>query len=867
MNKKVVFRRLFLYTNFQKIELLSYLKIKMKLKGFLLLLLMFPFILLGQKKEGIIYGKITDDSNKILEFVNIAVTGLPQGVSSNFHGEYSLTLPADTILEIVYSFIGYEQKKIQIKLKSGEERKVDVTLNYISTTLPDAVISDRQIKSVTITHLDVRKVTLTPGSGSGGIEDLVKTLPGVSSTNELSSQYNVRGGNFDENLIYINGIEIYKPFLVGSGQQEGMSVINTHLVSNIDFSAGGFSAEYGDKLSSVLNITYKKPLLPASSLSLSFLGAEAHTEGTAIKHRLSYLIGARYKNTKYILGKMETKGTYQPNFTDVQGILTYNISTRWEISAFGYYSRNSYNMIPKTRQTDFGNIQEAYRLTIYFDGKEASNYNVGLGAFTLNFSPNENLNLKLIVSTYSAMEAENYDIQGQYWIGQLETNPGNEQFGNVITSQGIGTYIEHARNDFYSQVFNIDHKGAYKHNIYTLKWGLRYQYQNFDDKINEWNMMDSAGYSLPHPHDSIGSPHPPHDPFEIKYLSNGHNILYINNLDAYLHNEWSFDTKKDNIVTFSLGLRANYWGYNGKINISPRAGLAYKPSCNKDMTFRLSGGIYVQPPFYRELRMFDGSIVSPDKASTQKSYQLVLSHEYNFKAWGRPFILTSEIYYKYLKDIIPYEIDNIRIRYYADQKATGYTTGIDFRLNGEFVKGIESWASLSFMKSVENIKYYLDSNENILSQSDINNGATYVRDTIIRGIPRPSNQRINFSIFFQDYVPYIPSFKVNLKLIFGTGLPFGAPYSERYQQIKKMSPYRRVDIGFSKQLISEKTIFKKGNPLKYIKNCWISFEIFNLLGINNVSSYMWITDIYNTQYAVPNYLTPRQLNLKLIMEF
>lgn len=839
----------------------------MKLRHTLLILLMIPFVLFAQKDVSMIYGKVIDNKNNVIELVNIAVMGTSYGTSSNSRGQYELILPADTTLEVVYSFIGYQQETKTVKLRSGEKLKLDVVMQSMSTMLPDAVVSDRQINSATITRIDARKIDFVPSGGAGGVEDLVKTLPGVSSTNELSSQYNVRGGNFDENLIYINGIEIYKPFLVGSGQQEGLSTINPKLVSNIDFSAGGFSAEYGDKLSSALDITYKKPLLPAASLSLSFLGAEAHAEGTVAGNRLSYLLGVRYKNNKYVLGGMETKGTYQPNFTDFQGLLSYNISPRLEISAFGYFSRNNYMMIPETRETDFGNIQASYRLKVYFDGKESSNYDLGVGAITLNYSPNEDLNMKLIASTYSAMESENYDIQGQYWIGLLETNPGSEQSGDVISNQGVGTYIEHARNDFYSQVFNIDHKGAYKNDMFTLKWGARYQHQHFDDFINEWEMVDSAGFSLPHPADSIGSHNPPHPLFEIQHLSKAHNILDINNIDGFVHNEWTFNAENADIITLSLGLRANYWGYNKKVNVSPRAGVAYKPGWNNNMLFRLSGGVYVQPPFYRELRMFDGSLVSPEKASTQKSYQVVFTHEYNFKAWDRPFVLTSELYYKYLKDIIPYEVDNIRIRYYADQRATGYATGLDLRLNGEFVKGIESWASLSIMKSAENIKYFLSANGNILSQTQVDNGAEYVCDTIIKGIPRPSDQRINFSLFFQDYLPYIPSFKVNLKLVFGTGMPFGTPYGERYTQKMRMSAYRRVDIGFSKQLISESTSFKKGNPLSYIKNCWISLEVFNLLGIDNVSSYMWVTDVYNIQYAVPNYLTPRQINLKLNVEF
>ena len=398
---------------------------------------------------------------------------------------------------------------------------------------------------------------------------------------------------------------------------------------------------------------------------------------------------------------------------------------------------------------------------------------------------------------------------------------------------------------------------------------MRYQHQLFDDIMNEWDMVDSAGYTMPHVVDSILNPNNPmQTPLELKNVAKGHNELQINNLDGYLQNSWQFENEKGNIWVLTAGLRANYWGYNGKVYVSPRAGVAFQPYQHPNMTFRLSGGVYMQTPFYREIRMFDGSLVGRDKADVQKSYQVVLGHEYQFKAWDRPFVLTSEIYYKYLKDIIPYEVDNIRIRYYADQKATGHAYGLDMKVNGEFVKGIESWASMSIMRTTENIQYFIDANGHIISQTAVNNGADYVRDTIISGIPRPSDQRINFAIFFQDYLPMIPSFKVNLKLIFGTGLPFGPSEGERYQQKYRTPHYRRVDLGFSKQLISDETSFRNPkNPLNYIRNCWISLEVFNLLGVNNVSSYMWVTDVYNIQYAVPNYLTNRQLNVKLIMEF
>lgn len=838
-------------------------------KLILFILLLLPSFAFAQKNGGVLYGKITDEDGKAVELVNVAVQNTPYGVVSDSRGSYSLTLPADTLINVVFSFIGYEEIRLELMLKPDEKRKHDVQMKVVSTMLPEMTVQDQSIKASTITRIDARETILLPTAGAGGVEDMVKTLAGVSSTNELSSQYNVRGGNFDENLIYVNGIEIYKPFLVGSGQQEGLSFINSRLISNIDFSAGGFSSEYGDKLSSVLDITYKKPTITAGSLTLSLLGAEAHAEGMAFKGKMSYLIGARYKNTQYLLGNMDTKGDYKPNFTDVQGLITYNVSPRFEITALGYYSRNSYLMVPTTRETDFGNLQASYRLKVYFDGQELSKYTTGLGAISLNFSPNEDLNLKLIASAYSAVESETYDIQGQYWIGLLETNPGSEEQGDVIANQGVGTYIEHARNAFFSRVVNLDHKGAYKYRDNVLKWGLRYQHQLFDDIINEWDMTDSAGYTQPHVIDSILNPNNPmQTPLELKNVANGHNILYVNNLDGYLQNSWQFENEKGNIWVLTAGLRANYWGYAGSVNVSPRAGIAYQPHKHPNMTFRLSGGVYVQPPFYRELRMFDGTLVSKDKASVQKSYQVVLGHEYKFQAWNRPFILTTELYYKYLKDIIPYEVDNIRIRYYADQKATGYATGLDIKINGEFVKGIESWASMSIMKTAENIQYFIDANGGILSQTQVNNGAEYVRDTIISGIPRPSDQRINFAIFFQDYLPLIPSFKVNLKLIFGTGLPFGPSESERYQQKNRMTPYRRVDLGFSKQLIGDATSFRNPrNPLNYIRNCWLSLEVFNLLGVNNVSSYMWVTDIYNIQYAVPNYLTNRQLNLKLIVEF
>lgn len=839
------------------------------LRRFFILIFLFPIILLAQNTANI-YGKITDERGKGLELVNVAIPGTSGGVTTDSRGNYNMTVPSDTTLNIAFSFIGYKQQNKVVSLKKDESLRVDMIMISIATVLPDAEVVDQRIQSTNLTKLNPRQATLLPSVAGGGIEDLIKTLPGVSSNNELSSQYTVRGGNFDENLVYVNGIEIYRPFLVSSGQQEGLSFINSQLVSNIEFSAGGFSAEYGDKLSSVLDITYKRPQETAASLNLNFLGAEMHVEGALAKNKFSYLVGARYKTTSYILNALDTKGSYKPNFTDVQTLLTYSFNKKWEISALGYYSRNFYKLIPESRQTDFGTYQEAFRLNIYFDGQEIDNYETGMGAITLNFKPHSELDLKLIASAYSTVESETYDIQSQYWIGKLETSMGDEQYGDVVQAQGVGTFIDHARNAFNASVINIDHKGTYTYSQNILKWGARYQHQEIDDHVQEWELIDSSGYTLPFPQNHIGSLNPPRPDLVLNNVSRSNNKLSLNNADAFIQNSWLFLDKNEGEFVLTVGMRANYWDYGKEINISPRLGMAYKPKWERNMVFRLSGGVYSQSPFYRELRKFDGSLFADTQS--QRSYQAVLGSDLNFKAWNRPFIFTTEVYYKYFDNLIPYEVDNVRIRYFADQQATGYAAGLDLRLNGEFVKGIDSWASLSLMRTEEDVKgdfysYYVNSEGERIT-SLIENQTIADTVTIFPGmIPRPSDQRLTFSILFQDYIPRYPTFRVHLRLVFGTRLPFGAPDSERYQQTIRMPSYRRVDVGFSKQLISEETKFKKNNPLKHVKNMWISLEVFNLLDINNTISYTWIKDINNLQYAVPNYLTPRQINLKLIAEF
>ncbi|MCR5644786.1 MAG: TonB-dependent receptor [Bacteroidales bacterium] len=815
----------------------------MRLKLTLVILCLLSFAASAQNlPTAVVYGKVTDEQSHPIEMANVVVTELLVGQTTNNRGAYELQLLCDTTLVINFSFVGYETKQVEVRLKRGEKRKLDVVLKSISTDLPDVVISQRAIDAASLTRLDAKQATLLPTMG-GGIENLIKTLPGVISNNELSSQYTVRGGNFDENLIYVNGIEIYRPFLVGSGQQEGLSFVNSRLVNNIEFSAGGFAVEYGDKMSSVLDVTYKKPRETAGSLTMSLLGAEAHVEGVTANDRFSYLVGARYKNTAIVLRMMDTKGNYRPNFTDAQALFNFKLNDKWDLSLLGYYSRNQYYLIPQSSSAEMGMINAVLRLDVYFEGQELDNYATGLGAATFEFKPNKDLSLKFIASAYSAYETETYDILGEYWLGQVETNLGSEQQGNVIANMGTGVYLNHARNSFYAQVYNLDHKGTKVNGQNVFKWGLRYQRQNIDDVVNEWNVVDSAGYNLPHPMDEPGTMPTQIPDIQLDVFYRSHNLLGINNIDGFVQQSLSFPVRNEGEIVVTGGLRANYWGYNKKVYVSPRAGIAYKPEIEgRDLVFRLSGGVYNQTPFYREIRNLDGSLYP--NADVQKSYQVILGSDFKFRAWGRPFILTSEAYYKYLKNVIPYDIDNVRIRYYADQKAKGYAMGLDFKINGEFVKGIDSWASLSLMRTREVI------------EGDTS-GWHY----------RPSNQLASFSLFFQDYIPFAPTWKVNLTLTFGTGMPVNDPVSEYYHPGKFYPPYRRVDIGFVKQLINEGSSFSKGNPLNYVKNMFVSVEVFNLLNISNTVSYTWVKDVYNRSWGINSYLTPRYVNLKLITEF
>jgi len=851
-------------------------------------ILIITFILLclnlfGQDKATI-FGKITDEKEQRIDLVNITIDGLPGGTITNKYGEYELEVPANENITILISYLGYKTEKINLNLKKGERKRLNKRLEPTATDLPDFEVTDDQIQKTNITRIDPKNVGLIP-SAADGIPALLKTLPGVSSRNELSSQYSVRGGNFDENLVYVNDIEVYRPVLVRSGQQEGLGFVNSSLVSSIVFSAGGFDAKYGDKMSSVLDIKYKKPNEFGGSFSLSLLGASAHLEGVAAKNRFSYLIGGRYKTNQYVLNSLQTKGDYQPSFADVQTLLSYDISKKVDISFLGNYARNSYKLVPSDRETDFGTLMDARRLKIYFDGQEVDLFKTYFGALSLGYQVHKELRLSFTTSAFQTVESETFDIQGQYWIGLLEGGLGDDEFDEVVQVQGVGTFLTHARNYLNASVYNFQHRGTHESDGNLLQWGFKLQHEIFDAKNNEWEMIDSAGYALPHYPDYPGytttqggdsiifyddTLPKPYYPIEFPGTMRTDTSFSSNRITGFVQNTWNFENDKRQIFLIG-GVRFNYSDLNKQFLVSPRITINLKPEWKKDIVFRFSTGYYYQPPFFKELRDMQGNIHTDVKA--QKSIHFVAGSDLDFFWGNRPFKFTTEMYYKYLDDLNPYEVDNVRIRYTAKNNAHGYAAGIDFKISGEFVRGIESWASMSIMKTMEDIEddFYYKYTEGGKTYIIDGEDATNIPEGAVKYepgyIPRPTDQRFSFSLFFQDYLPNNPTFKMHLNLLYASGLPFGPPNSPKYADTLRMPAYFRVDLGLSKQLISENSIMKPKNPFRFFKSLWISLEIFNLLQNSNTISYLWVKDIYNDEWAVPNYLTPRQLNVKLVARF
>lgn len=805
----------------------------------------------SQAQTARVKGIILNENKQPVEQVNVSAEG--KSTQTNVNGYYQLTIPAGKKVQVVFTHISLKRSTVNIELKPNEDYEFNVVMNDKAEQMGEVVITAKNRKRVQgITSLEPQVIRKIPGANAG-VENLLKSLPGVSSNNELSTQYAVRGGNYDENLVYVNEIEVYRPFLIRSGQQEGLSFTNTDLIQNVDFSAGGFQAKYGDKLSSVLDITYRRPTKFGASLDASYLGGAASVDLVSKNQKWTAITGVRYRDNSLLVKSQETQTNYRPTFADVQTYITYTPNTRWQHSFLGNISQNKYNYQPLTRQTNFGTIAEPIALQVFYEGQEKDKYQTLFGAYKGTFNINENFTLKFIGSAYHTQEQEYFDIFAQYALGQVDGNLGSESFGDVVYSRAIGTQLNHARNDLDALIVNAEVKGF--HDIqkkHQVEWGFKYTREDIRDRLIEWEVIDSAGFSINPPRLPSGYELPGNDQPYNSYVGpllpyqnvRAKNFAVINRFSGY--GQWSM---KGNIgnhqVWYNAGLRGQQWqvtgdNINGKsqVVVSPRAQFAIKPDWEKDMLFRISGGWYYQPPFYRELRNALGE-VQPD-VKAQASYHIVLGNDYSFLMWGRPFKMVTEAYYKGLNDVNPYTIDNVRIRYAANNNATAFAQGLDVRLNGEFVPGTESWFSFSYMKTKENIDGKGD-------------------------IARPTDQRFKFAALFQDYMPNIPSVKIYLNLVYNTGLPGGSPsYADPYQYQTRLRDYRRADVGFSYVFTEKNAQRPEKHWLKKFNDLSIGFEIFNMFNNQNAITNTWVRDVYTkSQYGIPNYLTTRVFNLKI----
>ncbi len=819
-----------------------------------------------------LYGTVTDaDTREPLDFANVYLKNTNNAVDSKRNGSYILSVPAGQDFTLVVSRVGYQEATAKIKaIPVGSSRKIDVELVPTMSDV-EIVVRESRIEDGGMVREDVSALKLLP-TVSGNLESVLPSIAlGTSSGSggELTSQYNVRGGNYDENLVYVNDFEIYRPQLVRAGQQEGLSFPNIDLINSLTFSSGGFDAKYGDKLSSVLDIKYKLPQEFGASFTASALGGSAHIEGSTMVgadkyKRLRYLVGARYKTTRYLLGTLDVTGEYTPNFADIQGYVTLDLSRDWQLGLMGNYNRSEYQFIPESRSTAFGLVDFALELFSVFEGQEVSDFTTNMGGAALTYFPDRERNplfLKFLASTQFSNEDETIDIISDYSLREIDSNLGSDNFGEVLSELGTGTQHTFVRNYLNSNVTNIEHKGGIelqdndpqpgKEKSHFLQWAVKYQREFIRDEIHEWERLDSAGYSLPYSDTSV----------EIFNYLNTDNLLESNRITASIQDTYSWQQDSVAEVKLSYGVRGQYWDLNKEAFVTPRAQVLYKPlKKDKDISWKLAAGLYFQPAFYRELRGFDG--VVNRNLQSQKSAHIVggfTSDFYMGKLSPKKFRFIMEAYYKRLWDVVSYEIDNVRIRYSAENDATGYVAGVDLRLNGEFVPGAESWFNLSFLRARESL-----------------NGITHLQREIgdsvateVKFVPRPTDQFMQLAVFFQDYFPRNENLKMNLQFTVGSGLPYGLlGNNEVYRNTYRFQPYHRVDIGFAALLWDESRLAEKPrHPLRFTKKTWLSLEVFNLLQVQNAASNTWIKTIFNQQYAVRNYLTSRRINLRLRVEF
>lgn len=798
----------------------------LRLKIFLLLL--FPLLALLSDGQVKIHGKITDSEGKPVEFATVRIAGTVLGTTSGLEGDYSLSCPANDTIRIHFSCIGFREET-----RTLIDAKGDVTLNMrlqLSTEMLRQVeVTELKKQTGSVGTIDASELRKSPDVQGGSVESLITTMAGVTGSNEMSAQYSVRGGSYDENSVYINGIEVYRPLLVTSGQQEGLSIINPDLVGAIGFSTGGFPAEYGDKMSSVLDISYRHPQSFEGSLSASLMGGSLSIGQASGK--FSQLHGLRYKRNSSLLSSMDTKGEYDPTFFDYQTSLTWQFSKKFKVSFLGNIGLNQYKFTPQNRTTTFGTTADAKKFTVYFDGHEKDRFDTYFGALSLDYRVNRGTNLQLLASGYLTDELVAYDISGEYWLDQAGTS-------DVGGELGVGRYHEHARNRLKASVLSLALKGQTAINPrHTLTYGIGLQSEKIMDRSREWELRDSAGFSLP----ATGT--------ELRMIYNlaSRHDLNSTRFSAFAQDAWKFNTSAG-FVTVNAGLRMSYWSFNKELLLSPRLNIGFIPEKSPSWAIRFATGLYYQSPFYKEYRLpvTDGkgnqTIELNSDIKSQRSFHLIAGTDYTFRALNRPFKLSGEIYYKALSNLVPYEIDNLKIVYSGLNESSGYAAGIDMKLFGQFVPGSDSWISFSLMKTSEDL-----------------HGVK---------VPRPTDRRYSFGMFFTDYFPKFPRLKFALRGIFMDGLPSTSPRSSRDKGYFRMPAYKRVDIGLSYALLSE---LKEGESRagfgRHLKSVWLGLDVFNLFDISNVSSYYWVTDVNEIQYAVPNYLTRRQINVRLTIDF
>tara|TARA_R110002072_G_scaffold125944_2_gene262390 strand:+ start:65138 stop:67525 length:2388 start_codon:yes stop_codon:yes gene_type:complete len=794
---------------------------------------------------------ILDENNVPISAVNVSIAG-GLGTQSNFDGYYLLEVPSGQEITITFSHVSHKNAVVTIPaLSPNEDFELNPVLKVDIEQIATVVVSANQRKRVqgltTISPEAIRKI---PGANAG-VENLLKSLPGVISNNELSTQYAVRGGNYDENLVYVNEIEVYRPFLIRSGQQEGLSFVNSDMTRSVDFSAGGFQAKYGDKLSSVLDIEYRRPVSFGATADLSLLGASVSVEGISKDERLRGIVGLRYRDNSLFVDAKQTETNFRPRFADAQTYLTYKFSNKFELGFLGNIAINQYDYEPLTRQTNFGTLADPIALLVFYEGQEEDRYNTYFGALKGTYAVSDTYTAKFIASAYQTTEQEYFDILAQYRLGEVNTNIGDDNLGEVEFSEGIGSQLTHARNDLDALIMNVQHKGIISvDDESTVEYGIKYTREDIRDRVQEYEIIDSAGFSIRPPIIDFAN-NQPYEPFTAPIVPftdiRAQNDVQINRFSGYA--QWSKSTTwGSNDVWLNGGVRAQNWTVSGdgiesvsQTVVSPRAQISLKPDWDMDMLFRLSGGFYHQPPFYRELRDSTGTVRPNVKA--QQSIHVVLGNDYSFNLWERPFTLNSELYYKNLTDVNPYTLENVRIRYRARNNAVAYSYGLDMRLAGEFVPGTESWVSFGYLKTEENIDD--------------------------RGyIFRPTDQRLKFAILFQDYVKIIPDMKMYLNLVYQTGLPGGSPsYADPYDFQTRLPDYKRADLGVSYVLV-HKDKLKDSGIFKPFKELSIGAEIFNIFDVQNSITSTFVRDVYTkTQYSIPNFLSPRVYNVRLTAKF